>query len=174
MTHGPLPKEPLPIRLVFKLERAEHPRLYDELIRFRKGAKRVSRLRLLAYDGLLVQQGLLKLPGQTLSGTPGSIGFDGDAAGRRAARMLRATKSRGRGLRRGFRGRAFRSERRRAPRLRVVEPAVVFDDLELPRTQFLADFLDARLAAGDHVDHHRCKLLARREGARQRRAPPCP
>jgi hypothetical protein len=48
MTHGPLTKEPLPIRLVFKLERAEHPRLYDELIRFRKGAKRVSRLRLLA------------------------------------------------------------------------------------------------------------------------------
>ena len=75
MTISPLPKEPLPIRLVFKLERAEHPRLYDELIRFRKGAKRVNRLRLLAYDGLLVQQGLLKLPGQTLSGTPGSIGF---------------------------------------------------------------------------------------------------
>jgi len=81
MTLSPLAKEPLPIRLVFKLERAEHPRLYDELIRFRKGAKRVNRLRLLAYDGLLVQQGLLKLPGQTLSGTPGSIGFDGDADG---------------------------------------------------------------------------------------------
>lgn len=81
MTISPLPKEPLPIRLVFKLERAEHPRLYDELIRFRKGAKRVNRLRLLAYDGLLVQQGLLKLLGQTLSGTPGSIGFDGDADG---------------------------------------------------------------------------------------------
>lgn len=81
MTISPLPKEPLPIRLVFKLERAEHPRLYDELIRFRKGAKRVNRLRLLAYDGLLVQQGLLRLPGQTLSETPGSIGFDGDADG---------------------------------------------------------------------------------------------
>ena len=81
MTISPLPKEPLPIRLVFKLERAEHPRLYDELIRFRKGAKRVNRLRLLAYDGLLVQQGVLKLLGQTLSETPGSIGFVGDAAG---------------------------------------------------------------------------------------------
>jgi hypothetical protein len=33
--------------------------LYDELIRFRKGAKRVSRLRLLAYDGLLAQNGVL-------------------------------------------------------------------------------------------------------------------
>jgi hypothetical protein len=62
MTISPLPKEPLPIRLVFKLERAEHPRLYDELFRFRKDAKRVNRLRLLAYDGLLVQHGLLKLP----------------------------------------------------------------------------------------------------------------
>ena len=49
----------LPIRLVFQLERAEHPRLYDELIRFHKGVKRVSRLRLLAYDGLLAQHGLL-------------------------------------------------------------------------------------------------------------------
>lgn len=59
MTISPLPNEPLPIRLVFKLERAEHPRLYDELIRFHKGVKRVSRLRLLAYDGLLAQNGLL-------------------------------------------------------------------------------------------------------------------
>jgi len=50
---------PPPIRLVFKLERAEHPRLYDELVGFRKGAKRVNRLRVLAYDGLLAQQGLL-------------------------------------------------------------------------------------------------------------------
>ena len=80
MTISPLPKEPLPIRLVFKLERAEHPRLYDELIRFRKGAKRVNRLRLLAYDGLLVQQGVLKLPGQASSDVSGSIGFDGDGA----------------------------------------------------------------------------------------------
>ena len=59
MTIGPLPKEPIPIRLVFKLERAEHPRLYDELVRFRKGVKRVSRLRVLAYDGLLAQRGQL-------------------------------------------------------------------------------------------------------------------
>ena len=29
MTISPLPKEPLPIRLVFKLESADHPRLYD-------------------------------------------------------------------------------------------------------------------------------------------------
>ena len=59
MTISPPPKEPPPIRLVFKLERDEHPRLYDELIRFRKGVKRVSRLRVLAYDGLLAQKGVL-------------------------------------------------------------------------------------------------------------------
>ena len=71
MTNGPLPKEPLPIRLVFKLERAEHPRLYDELIRFRKGAKRVNRLRLLAYDGLLAQSGLLGHAGLAARGLGG-------------------------------------------------------------------------------------------------------
>ena len=64
MTHGPRSTEPLPIRLVFKLERAEHPRLYDDLIRFHKGVKRVSRLRLLAYDGLLAQNGQLARDGR--------------------------------------------------------------------------------------------------------------
>ena len=59
MTTRPLSKEAVPIRLVFKLERAEHRRLYDELIRFGKGVKRVSRLRVLAYDGLLAQSGVL-------------------------------------------------------------------------------------------------------------------
>ena len=73
--------EPAHIRLVFQLERAELPRLYDELARFHKGVKRVGRLRTLAYEGLLVQQGVLKLAGQASSDAPGSIGFEGDAAG---------------------------------------------------------------------------------------------
>ena len=47
-----------PIRLVFELARADHPRLYDDLIRFHKGTKRVNRLRVLAYDGLLAQSGV--------------------------------------------------------------------------------------------------------------------
>lgn len=51
-------KELKPIRLVFELARADHPCLYDDLIQFHKGTKRVNRLRLLAYDGLLVQRGL--------------------------------------------------------------------------------------------------------------------
>ena len=73
--------EPPRIRLVFQLERAELPRLSDELARFHKGVKRVGRLRTLAYEGLLVQQGVLKLPGQASSDAPGTIGFDGDSAG---------------------------------------------------------------------------------------------
>lgn len=47
------------IRLVFELSRADHPRLYDDLIRFPKGTKRINRLRVLAYDGLLTQAGQL-------------------------------------------------------------------------------------------------------------------
>lgn len=48
-----------PIRLVFELARVDHPRLYDDLIRFPKGTKRINRLRVLAYDGLLTQLGQL-------------------------------------------------------------------------------------------------------------------
>jgi hypothetical protein len=47
-----------PIRLVFELARPDNPRLYDDLIQFNKGAKRVNRLRLLAHDGLLAQNGV--------------------------------------------------------------------------------------------------------------------
>lgn len=54
-----LSKEGVPIRLVFELTRADHPRLYDDLIRFPKGTKRINRLRVLAHDGLLVQVGQL-------------------------------------------------------------------------------------------------------------------
>lgn len=53
------PKDAATIRLVFELARADHPRLYDDLIRFPKGTKRINRLRVLAYDGLLTQMGQL-------------------------------------------------------------------------------------------------------------------
>ena len=46
------------LRLVFSLDRAEDPRLYDDLLAMRKGVKRTARLRLLAHDGLLLQQGM--------------------------------------------------------------------------------------------------------------------
>jgi hypothetical protein len=59
-------KAPEPIRLVFELARADHPRLYDDLIRFHKGTKRVNRLRVLAYDGLLAQSGVFAAMGRGL------------------------------------------------------------------------------------------------------------
>lgn len=49
-----------PIRMVFELAREEHPRLYDDLIRFPKGTKRINRLRTLAHDGVLVQLGAIR------------------------------------------------------------------------------------------------------------------
>lgn len=48
------------IRISFLLAREDNPRLYDELIQFPKGQRRVNRLRTLAYDGLLA---LRVLPG---------------------------------------------------------------------------------------------------------------
>lgn len=59
-------KVPEAIRLVFELARADHPRLYDDLIRFHKGTKRVNRLRVLAYDGLLAQNGAFTAMGRGL------------------------------------------------------------------------------------------------------------
>ena len=63
-------KDPMPIRLVFELARADHPRLYDDLIQFHKGTKRVNRLRLLAYDGLLAQSGVFVGMGRGLPHLP--------------------------------------------------------------------------------------------------------
>lgn len=54
--NGPTSVSFEPIRLVFQLERADNPRLYDDLIRFKKGAKRVNRVRTLVQEGLLAQQ----------------------------------------------------------------------------------------------------------------------
>jgi hypothetical protein len=55
-----------PIRLVFVLERAENPRLYDDLIRFKKGTKRINRLRTLAQEGLQAQHWPAAFAGQLL------------------------------------------------------------------------------------------------------------
>lgn len=60
------------IRLVFELSRQDHPRLYDDLIRFPKGTKRINRLRVLAYDGLLVESGVITLASSGPHLTPGS------------------------------------------------------------------------------------------------------
>jgi len=59
-----------PIRVVFELERADNPHLYDDLIRFKKGTKRVNRLRTLAQDGLHAQALPRGLAGQAAQFTP--------------------------------------------------------------------------------------------------------
>jgi hypothetical protein len=43
------------LRINFELDRDDNPPLYDELVKFAKGAKRVNRLRTLAYAGLIAQ-----------------------------------------------------------------------------------------------------------------------
>lgn len=74
-------EDPKPIRLVFELARADHPRLYDDLIRFHKGTKRVNRLRVLAYDGLLAQEGLFIRVGEGQLHQPsGSFPQEGNGA----------------------------------------------------------------------------------------------
>lgn len=54
MNHSTMTKEE-PVRLLFEMTRDDNPRLYDDLIRFNKGTKRVNRLRFLAHEGLLAQ-----------------------------------------------------------------------------------------------------------------------
>lgn len=44
------------LRISLVLAREDNPRLYDELVQFPKGQRRVNRLRTLAYDGFLAQQ----------------------------------------------------------------------------------------------------------------------
>ena len=44
------------LRMCFELERDDNPPLYDELMKFAKGTKRLNRLRILAHEGLLAQR----------------------------------------------------------------------------------------------------------------------
>lgn len=44
------------IRMRFELERADNPPLFDELMKFAKGTKRLNRLRTLAHEGLVAQR----------------------------------------------------------------------------------------------------------------------
>jgi hypothetical protein len=48
---------------VFELARADNPRLFEELVQFPQGVKRVNRLRVLAYDGLLAKHVVFALNG---------------------------------------------------------------------------------------------------------------
>ncbi len=62
-----------PVRLLFEMTRDDNPRLYDDLIRFNKGTKRVNRLRFLAHEGLLAQNWLLMSVAGGLSRPPGAV-----------------------------------------------------------------------------------------------------
>ena len=64
-----------PVRLLFEMTRDDNPRLYDDLIRFNKGTKRVNRLRFLAHEGLLAQNGV---PAPAAS--PGRVSLQATAA----------------------------------------------------------------------------------------------
>ena len=69
------------IRLLFELERADNPRLYDDLIRFKKGTKRVNRLRTLAQEGLLTQLWQIEFSGHRAEGKSETASRElGDAA----------------------------------------------------------------------------------------------
>jgi hypothetical protein len=74
------------ISLTFAMTRADNPRLYDDLVQFNMGTKRINRLRFLAHEGLLAQNGMVTT---TIAGVPtafrdgrdgGTAGFDADAA----------------------------------------------------------------------------------------------
>ena len=71
---------PKAIRLLFELERADNPRLYDDLIRFKKGTKRVNRLRTLAQEGLLAQHWALGGRPMAQNGSFGPAGDKSEAA----------------------------------------------------------------------------------------------
>jgi hypothetical protein len=57
----------VPVRLLFEMSREDNPRLYDDLIRFNKGTKRVNRLRFLAHEGLMAQHRIATQDGPAMT-----------------------------------------------------------------------------------------------------------
>jgi len=83
--------KPEAIRMLFELDREDDPRLYDDLIRFKKGTKRINRLRLLAHEAVLGQFGLVAgtaigrpapapQPASAIDGEPSGAAFNMPAA----------------------------------------------------------------------------------------------
>ncbi len=69
------------IRLMFELDREDDPKLYDDLIRFKKGTKRINRLRLLAHEGVLGQSIPAALSVQAAPAPGGNGAADSEATG---------------------------------------------------------------------------------------------
>jgi hypothetical protein len=68
------------LRIVLEFDREDQPRLFDDLMRFPKGTRRVNRLRFLAQDGLMLAQmppGLAFPPRPRSAHTPAG---DGDTS----------------------------------------------------------------------------------------------
>jgi hypothetical protein len=70
-------KDAGPVSMLFELSRDDNPRLYDDLMRFNKGTKRINRLRFLAHEGLLAQSWML-IPAATPAAVAQSVGESSD------------------------------------------------------------------------------------------------
>lgn len=57
------------ISLLFELDRDDNPWLYDDLIRFKKGTKRINRLRFLAHEGVVTQLASVGVAGMARQNT---------------------------------------------------------------------------------------------------------
>ena len=66
-----------PVSMLFEMTRDDNPRLYDDLMRFNKGTKRINRLRFLAHEGLLAQNWMLT-PAAAAPTAPQSAGIGSD------------------------------------------------------------------------------------------------
>ena len=66
-----------PDSMLFEMTRDDNPRLYDDLMRFNKGTKRINRLRFLAHEGLLAQNWML-IPAAVAPTAPQSAGIGSD------------------------------------------------------------------------------------------------
>ena len=65
------------IRMLFELDRDDDPRLYDDLIRFKKGTKRINRLRLLAHEAVLGQFNLPAVAATRTMPVPSFVDYSG-------------------------------------------------------------------------------------------------
>ena len=62
------------MRMRFELERDDNPPLFDELMKFPKGTKRLNRLRTLAHEGLHAQRAWSIPTGRAAAKHEGTIG----------------------------------------------------------------------------------------------------
>lgn len=78
------------LRMVFVLDRADNPPLFDELIGFRQGVKRLNRLKTLAHEGLIRQAVVPQLapPAQPKQAIEPQISGGEDAMPAAAAELL--------------------------------------------------------------------------------------